>query len=461
MPSMPSVPSVPQADAGLERAAAADERITHKWLHGLTCNAGMPGAVLERLLACDALPGSGRWLAMRRLDAEATAIVVASPYVRHRLDVAENPTADPDVLMRLAYDAEPRVRLVYTVMVGEFKRRIPAKLLEMLARDPDPKVRRAVLWYQPLPPAVQDRLVEDEDPQVRAAALNRPLWERLAQPVRERLLDDPAEQVRAKLAELLRPREEPEVLAAELRVAHPEAHVRCEAAGDLDVPFTLALRLAHDPENAVRLALSMREDLTEEQRASIRYDVPDWFTWPAWMAQKAADPDTARRISVSAHAGLRRALARQPHLPDDVARRLAEDEDPLVRRHLCASQDAPHEVLLEAYVADERSTAFLLNHRNFAKPGLARFVDDPDPRLRMAALHDPEAGPELPLRLADDPEVGCWALRDPRFPAGELLRRLTRMDSAFGAAANPTLPHAVMHRLIDLSQGAAPAGKGA
>ncbi|WP_329493078.1 hypothetical protein [Kitasatospora herbaricolor] len=41
----------------------------------------------------------------------------------------------------------------------------------------------------------------------------------------------------------------------------------------------------------------------------------------------------------------------------------------------------------------------------------------------------------------------------PRLPAGELLRRLTLPDSAFAAAADPALPQAVMHRLVDLAQG--------
>ncbi|MFE4174192.1 hypothetical protein ACFRR7_19440 [Streptomyces sp. NPDC056909] len=440
-------------DEALERAGA-DETVVREWLRGLTCNPALPGTVLERLLELEELPAHRLWLILRPLDEEATAIAVASSRMRHRLGVAENPTADVGVLARLAYDVEPRVRFVYAVLLSEFRRPSPPEALAALAGDTDPKVRRAVTSAPGLPVAVQHRLVEDEDPGVRAGILTRKLWERLPEPVRERLLDDPSPQVREKIAELFRTKEEPEALTAEARVVHADTYVRQEAAGDPEVPLALALRLAEDPENEVRLALSMREDLTEEQRASVPYLVPDWCPQPSWIQERAADPGTARRIAASAHVGLRRALATRPHLPADVLARLAADEDPGVRRNLCDDrQDTPHELLVEVYAtAQDRNWSVLRHHRNFARPGLARFADDPNPRLRHAALDDPEAGPELPLRLADDPDVGDWAVRDPRLPAGELLRRLSLPDSAFAAAANPALPPAVMHQLVDLAQ---------
>ncbi|MGW6918353.1 hypothetical protein ACWGB8_31745 [Kitasatospora sp. NPDC054939] len=439
-------------DEALERAGA-DEGMAREWLRGLAGNPALPGDVLARLLGLAELPQSP--LRGRELDAEATAVAVASSRMEHRLDVAENATADVDVLARLAYDTEPRVRFVYAVLLTDFGRRVPAGVVEVLAQDPDPKVRRTISGYRGLPPALQERLVADRDPGVRAAVLRRDLWERLAQPVRDRLRDDPSVQVRDKVAALLRPAEEPEVLTAEERVAHADGHVRSEAAGDPAVPRTLALQLADDPENRVRLALSMREDLTEEQRASIAYSVEGHGPWPTWVEEQTTQPDAARRIAASAHVGLRRALARQPKLPADVVARLAADEDPRVRRYLCERcPDAPHDLLVELYAtAQDRNWSALRRHRNFARPGLARFAGDPNPRLRRAALDDPQAGPELVLRLADDPEVGVWAVRDPRLPADELLRRLTLPVSACAAAANPALPPARMHRLVDLAQG--------
>ncbi|MFD7877095.1 hypothetical protein ACFV5G_23860 [Streptomyces sp. NPDC059766] len=430
--------------------------MVREWLRGLTWNPALPVVVLRRLLAFEELPADRWWLIWRKLDVEATAVAVASPRMQHRLDVAENSSADVDVLARLAHDAEPQVRFAYAVLLSEFGRRIPAGVTEVLAGDTDPRVRRMISGCQGLSPAVQDRLVSDEDPAVRAAVLSRELWRRLAEPVRQRLLNDPAPRVREKIAELFRAEEVPEVLTIQARVAHADWSIRRDAAGDPQVPLVMAERLADDPESTVRLALSMREDLTEEQRASIAVEVPDWVPQPRWIQQHAADPQRALRIAESRHVGLRRALAMQPHLPRDVVARLAADDDPRVRRDLCDHcQDAPHELLVEIYAtAQDRGWSALRHHRNFARPGLARFWDDPNHRLRRAALDDPQAGPELPLRLADDPDVGVWAVRDPRLPAAELLRRLTLPDSAFAAAANPALPPTRMQQLVDLAQGA-------
>ncbi|MFJ3964071.1 hypothetical protein [Streptomyces sp. NPDC090036] len=63
------------------------------------------------------------------------------------------------------------------------------------------------------------------------------------------------------------------------------------------------------------------------------------------------------------------------------------------------------------------------------------------------------------MKLIDDPDVGFRALRDPRLPAGELLRRLTVPGSARYAAANPALPPATMHRLLDLARVGPPPGR--
>ncbi|WP_405015812.1 HEAT repeat domain-containing protein [Kitasatospora sp. NBC_00070] len=167
-------------------------------------------------------------VAPQQLDAAATELLVGSPRVQHRLDVAENAAADVGVLARLAQDPEPRVRFVYAVTLVEDKRRVPAGVLEILAQDPEPKIRRIVSDRGRQPVAVP---------------------------------------------------EPPLVLTAEQRVAHPDPAVRREAAADPEVPTALALRLAEDPENDVRLAVLMREDLSEGQRTRI-----------PWVTGRSATP---------------------------------------------------------------------------------------------------------------------------------------------------------------------------
>ncbi|MFD5512964.1 HEAT repeat domain-containing protein [Streptomyces sp. NPDC127051] len=426
------------------------------WLGGLMINPALPNSALARLLTVEELPRhSSSWLEWRTLDAEATGMLVTSPQAGHRKQALENPDADVDVLAGLAHDTEPRIRFAYAVLVGDFGRRIPDGVLETLAGDGEARVRRAATGHRGLPLAVRARLARDENASVRAGALTPEVWPLLGADVREALLADPEPEVRKAVDSLLAPEPEPapEIVPG-LRVEDPDPYVRRAAAEDPSVPAALALRLADDPDDGVRLALSLREDLTEEQRSAIAYVVPDGYhTPPRWVVERGREPEVARRAAASGHVLLRRSIAMQERLPADVVELLAGDEDFFVRLTLCeCCQDAPHELVVEMYATwHGLKWTFLSHHPNFARPGLARYADHPNPRLRHAALSDPDGGPDLVLRLADDPAVSTWAVRDPRLPADELLRRLAMPAGALAAAANPALPPAVMHRLLDLA----------
>ncbi|MEV0990232.1 hypothetical protein [Streptomyces sp. NPDC049949] len=442
----------------LERGA---DECAREWLGGLMANPALPNSALARLLTVEQLPGpaSSEWLKWRTLDAEAARMVVASPQIDHRLQAVENPDLDVDVLSGLAHDAEPRVRFVYAVLLGDFGRRIPDGVLETLAGDDHARVRRAATDHRGLPLAVRARLARDENASVRAGALTPEVWPLLDPELREALRADPDPQVRETVQALLAPaaetapEPEPEPAPA-LRVGDPDPYVRRAAAEDPRVPTALALRLAEDPDDGVRLALSLREDLTEEQRSAIAYVVPHGYhTPPHWVVARGHEPEVARRAAASGHVLLRRSIAMQVRLPADVVELLAADEDFFVKLTLCeCCEDAPHELVVEMYAHwHGLKWSFLRRHPNFARPGLARYAGHPNPRLRHAALDDPDGGPDLVLRLAGDPAVSSWAVQDPRLPAGELLRRLALPGSARSAAANPALPPAVTHRLLDLA----------
>ncbi|MFG2476322.1 hypothetical protein [Streptomyces fagopyri] len=170
--------------------------------------------MLARLLTVEELPAYSSWLTICSLDRESTAVLVAAPQVDHRLQAAENPTADVDVLARLARDPEPRVRFVYAAVAGDFGRRVPEGVPEVLARDSEARVRRMATRLN-LPMTVRARLAEDEDPGVRAPALTAELWPRLSTAVREALLADSEPRVREAVAKLFPPEPEP----------RPEPHV--------------------------------------------------------------------------------------------------------------------------------------------------------------------------------------------------------------------------------------------
>ncbi|MGZ9930622.1 hypothetical protein ACXNSR_12070 [Streptomyces sp. NC-S4] len=438
-----------------------DDRVTGEiveaWLGGLRWNPALTGSAFERLLSADDEGSHARWLQSLTLDHEMTAAAVASPLIEHRLAVIENGSADVDALAALARDPSPRVRFVYAAIGGDFGRGMPEGVPEVLAGDSEARVRAmATQWGLPL--NVRARLAEDEDARVRKAALSPELWPHLSGTVREALLADPEPEVREAVAAILsdgaQALPEPAAPTPEERVGSDDPAVRRAAAQDPDVPLALALRLAEDPDDAVVLALSMREDLTEEQRSALAYVVPHGYhVPPRWVVERGHEPAVARRAAASGHVLLRRSIAMQPQLPADVVDLLARDEDFFVKLTLCEYGDkAPHELVVEMYTYwHGLKWDSLRFHPNFARPGLARYVDHPGPRLRRAALHDPDGGPDLVMRLVDDPDVGCWALRDPRLPAEELLRRLTVPGSARSAAANPALPSGTVHRLLDLA----------
>ncbi|MFJ9718453.1 hypothetical protein ACIRPQ_21310 [Streptomyces sp. NPDC101213] len=108
-----------------------------------------------------------------------------------------------------------------------------------------------------------------------------------------------------------------------------------ELAAHPCLPAGLVDRLAVDPDDGVRLAVSLRPGLTEARRAAIDFTVdPHARRDVDWVAAGIADQRVLRRAAASAHPLLRRAAARSPRLSPDLLWLLAQDTDALVRTHL-------------------------------------------------------------------------------------------------------------------------------
>ncbi|MFF5699090.1 hypothetical protein ACFY62_20290 [Streptomyces sp. NPDC012793] len=300
-------------------------------------------------------------------------------------------------------------------------------------------------------PGVRAAAAADEDPLVREAVAEAT---RVEAPLPVTVTAFLAEPDAARRREAARSAPVDADLAAFL-VGHEESAVRHAVAHNPHVPTALALALGSDTDPAVRLAVSLRADLTEEQRAAVDVTVPAGRQpVPAWVAERFGDPEAMRELAASGHVVLRRAVTRAPWLPPDVITRLAADDDFFVRLMLCENDHAPHELLVEMFTSwDGLSSGSLVHRRNFARPGLARFADHADARLRYAALFDPQAGPELVERLSYDPEalVRRQAAGDARLPLRRLAQVLDEPGTARSAAGNPSLPVPLMHRMLDLA----------
>ncbi|MFE2853879.1 hypothetical protein ACFXJO_22470 [Streptomyces lavendulae] len=398
-----------------------------------------------------------------------------------------NPFLPPHALAVLTEDPDPQVRWTAVLMAGEYNVELPTELTVRLASSPEARVRMHAIGLPGLPEETRLSLAEDPHPRVRARAISPWSWPRLRPEVRASAEADSDPWVReavegaahvdvplaTTLADFLAEPDERRRDDAAYRarldadlavhlVAHDDSSLRRGAAWNPHVPTALALTLTADPEPSVRFALSLRADITEEQRSAIDYTVPEGrHEAPAWVQERFGDPDALRELAASSHVLLRRAVTCAPELPADVVERLAVDEDYFVRLMLCENDHAPHELLVEMY-ADWKglSSGMLANRRNFARPGLVRYADDPNYRLRLAALSDPEATPELVEQLTHDPNdtVRGHAAADPRLPLARLIELLGRNHMPSTAAWNPALPTELMHGLLDIAGVNLPAG---
>ncbi|MFE4692684.1 hypothetical protein ACFRH6_21870 [Streptomyces sp. NPDC056749] len=462
------------------RTLAVDASLHTEWIVGLATNWEAPYDVLRRVFTVDPLPEARYWLTYSAPVPRAAEVAVAHPEPRVRVMAAENPCLPPESRAVLAEDPDPKVRRVAVMVAREFGVELPVELTVRLATGPEPRLRYLAAGLPGLPDTARLALAEDDDPRVRAAAITSWSWSRLRPEVRTSAEADPDPRVReavrrathvdaplpAAVEDFLaeangRRRRDAASTApldaalAALLVDHEDSSVRHGVARNPHVPAALALRLGADRDPSVRLAVSLRADVTEEQRAAIDYAVPPGrHPVPGWVEERFGDPDAIRKIAASSHVLLRRGVTCAPALPADVIERLTADEDYFVRLMLCENDHAPHELLVEMFADwNGLSRGMLARRSNFARPGLARFADDSNARLRYAALFDPRRGQDLVERLSHDEEelVGRRAAADPRLPRPRLVELLGERRVARAAARNPALPAALMHQLLDVA----------
>jgi hypothetical protein len=231
------------------------------------------------------------------------------------------------------------------------------------------------------------------------------------------------------------------------------AWTRARAAADPRLRANLVARLADDPSPMVRLAASMRPELSEEERAGIDYRAAtEDRIEPARWATVTRDPQEQRRCVYSAHVGLRRSVAYNPSLPPDLVAVLATDDDFAVRLLLCEHQAAvPSETVIDTYLKARVITrGRLLHHPAVKRVGLARLADSPDPDARCLVALDPEAPAETLERLSHDPHpaVRTSVASDHRLSRDRVLELFDDPATTGAAAANPHLPVPVMERIL-------------
>ncbi|MEU2577518.1 Mucin-2 [Streptomyces anulatus] len=447
-------------------------------LDGVARNPVLPTPLLLRLLTAGGGPPRHA-LQRAGLPEQAVAVILAHPNPGTRIHFAMSARAEPAQRARLADDPSPKVRVALAYGPEWHDPRtavvpLPDDVCARLLDDADPSVRAALLDSPQLAPSFLASLAMHHDPAARRNAARA--WGILTPGERSALLADPDPEVRRAAAlwecrrdarvttELLRdPTYAAEVVRRGL-LHRADAERRVAERADLtalaenpSLPADLVERLAVDPDEAVRLAVSLRPELDEARRMAIDFTVGDLDRGDdvRWVRDGLADPDVLRRAATSAHPLLQRAAARSPHLPPDLLRLLARTEDPVVENRLGIHHpDTPEEVLMRVYarLGGTFSAWMAETHPRFPRKGLAaRYAHHPDGKYRRLAVRDPAATPALIEQLSHDPEV--WtrqaAAGDPRLPLRRLRQALHVPELASSAGANPALPEEEIAAVLD------------
>lgn len=399
-------------------------------VRGLSRNPALPDDLVPQILehpaanVVDVMYG-------REWSDELFDIVAAHPNVRIREMLARSSQVTSEQRARLVDD--PAFDVVMALVEGPFTQPLPVWAYRKLAEHP--KLRRwltvPLLGPSELSRAAVAAFADLEDQEIAA-------WARAA------------------------PAPEPEPMTAERArtvAAGGSAWEKANLALEPVLPADVVTALSADPDQKVRTYVSMRPELSEQQRAAIGYQVSanDRLPRLAWVLE--ADGEQLQRYVSSAHPGLRRSAACNKKLTADQIATLGADDDFPVRLLLCENQDAvPTDLVVRTYLEAQVITrGELLSHPAIIGADLTRYADSPHWGARALVVLDRRAPTDLIERLSQDehPGVRNWVARDARLSRQRLLELLEDPVTAEAAAANPNLPVELMTAILE-----APIGSG-
>ncbi|MER6449017.1 hypothetical protein [Streptomyces venezuelae] len=318
---------------------------------------------------------------------------------------------------------------------------LPQDAVDLLAADPDPDVVEELALWTDSP--VTARLALHPAPRVRLAAAANP-----ATPLEAviTLAQDPELTLNWALSQRT---DLPQTLYARL-AADPLPGVRATYASNPGIGQELVGVLAADPEDRVRRALAEHPHVPLDLLAELT--VGHRAEWSLRPRIAAATPAELAELAASPHAAVRMLVAQRRDLPADLRDALAVDPDVSVVRAVAPHPGLSEELLrdmiarhgvqvLSRVAANPDASGALLELVTRHRPGVRG-------ALKAVAEHARATGPALLACLADR-TARPLAAAHRALPPEAITELLADEDPwvAQTAAANPSLPPAVMARL--------------
>jgi hypothetical protein len=366
---------------------------------------------------------------------------------------AADPTMPPDDLRRLV-ECGPWARL----LVADHPN-TSADVLDVLARQPDHRLRAAAARHANTVPSTVAHLCADADPSIRSIAatnLNRP--DEVVDLLRRAGASDDLDWVRQDPADRLQPDE-----AALLAELGPWG--RFLAARHTSCPAPIVREVATDPDWRVRSALLDNESVSDEL-LELATETPPPHDDLRHLARPEPDPSALASAVEHVQPAVRLAVARHPATPSDTLGHLATDRSADIRRTAATHPNLEPDML-----------AVLV--RAGSSPDLARLADS-DPTIEPEALEQlarsgywarqlvvrhPSTAPTTLARLLcdDDPKLREWAAAHPAMPTDVVtdIRRAGGASDFQGVTeGDPDAPAELLRRVARLGPWGAGSSRG-
>ncbi|WP_331767168.1 hypothetical protein [Embleya sp. NBC_00896] len=308
-----------------------------------------------------------------------------------------------------------------------------------------------------LPERLMRRLLGHADREVREALLDNPSW---GVEVRVALHTDPDPTLRSECVAVRHgtievPPELPRAVYVRL-AADPDPAVRATLAGVESLPDDLTTELAGDRDRRVRMGLLYRwgtlpeaararllADGDDDMRRDLALHVPghrpsaevrrallaDPRSAPRFVAVTPLDPDEVEEFATHADPRIRAAVAANPTLPVGRRAALAEDAEDRVRMAVATRPDVrPEEsAAIRPWAPEALFMVDWLLDRLDDVDLLVRYLDSPHPAFRRGIAHSPALPADAVARLAVDEDFHVrriLATHHPDAPTGALVGRV-------------------------------------